>query len=392
MQRRRDARSRRAIRIRCAGWTTLARGRRGVGRRKVGALRADLRRKGFRHVRSASTAGSRRRPTTGHSSPLSRSRPCSRSMPVRASPRRRAAALVARRPRVPAQPHPTAPARAPRRASPRPTALGPRRRPRSMLIVTVDDIAAVVGGRVTAAESDQALGRVCVHGDGRRARVRDADGLPVRRRRRDHLADAIGNFGLGETSTPIGPARRPVRTARCFVVTDDTLFAIVATDGALSPPRSASSRPWPRRSSSAWAARTWRRRRRRARKPHLRRAELSKPPQMRKAGPRGPGLRMVARGPPLLAALGQGDDLLLVARALRVDARTDRVKRLLGEVVAPGRALDGLGQDLAVERDLDRPVERRLIGDADPVRAGQMIPLTSLSCQVWWPLGSRRPT
>ena len=67
-----------------------------------------------------------------------------------------------------------------------------------------------------------------------------------------------------------------------------------------------------------------------------------------------------------------------------VSAFASSAERLLGEVVAPRRAFDRLGQDLAVERDLDGPVERGLIGDADARSgAGQMIPLTSLSCQVW---------
>ena len=50
-----------------------------------------------------------------------------------------------------------------------------------------------------------------------------------------------------------------------------------------------------------------------------------------------------------------------------VSALAQRGERLLGEVVAPRRALDRLGQDLAVERHLDRAVEGGLVGDPDPV-------------------------
>src|SRR5262245_55285691 len=89
-------------------------------------------------------------------------------------------------------------------------------------------------------------------------------------------------------------------------------------------------------------------------------------PPNRKAGPRGPAFRGVSRGTPLLAALGEGDGLLLPGLALGVGA-AQRLERLLGEVVAPRLTRDGLGQDLAVESDLDRAVEGRLVGDPDPV-------------------------
>src|SRR4051794_37613751 len=68
----------------------------------------------------------------------------------------------------------------------------------------------------------------------------------------------------------------------------------------------------------------------------------------------------------LLAPLRQRDHLLLEAGALRVDARAEGVERLLREVVAE-RLAGGCGlQDLRVDRDLDRPVERGLVHDSDP--------------------------
>ena len=76
-------------------------------------------------------------------------------------------------------------------------------------------------------------------------------------------------------------------------------------------------------------------------------------------------------------------------RALRVEL-PERGEGLLGEIGPEGRPFDRLGQDLAVDRDLDRPVERRLSVMPMPFGDGpdQAVDLVQLPGLV--PLGQLR--